>query len=405
VKATKPFGVPSQQVKPACVHFGTCGGCDLQDIAYDEQLRQKRQRVVVCLDGLVAADRVAPCVASSDPDAAWGFRRKAHFVFTDQSGQLALAHHAKGGRSLVRVRECPAHAPEGNRIAEALRAALDASGVKAHPQGPLRHIVVRALRSGGPAVVTLVVTRDGDPRVRRAVGRFLDAQPGRVSIYINVNDARSSYLFGEETRHVAGPKRAVERVNGVDYLISATSFFQTNVDAAESVVKLVVEGLGRAHPGDAAVDLYAGVGLFALQLVRAGYKVLAVEENPSAVADGIASLHENGILASRCRYVRSPVRRVDAWSRNLPSGPVAALVLDPPRTGVGPALLREILTTTAPVRVAYVSCDPESLARDLAALSAARGRSLYHVDSVIPVDMFPQTEHVETVVRMTRRET
>jgi 23S rRNA (uracil-5-)-methyltransferase RumA len=390
-------------VTAACAHFGVCGGCDLQDVAYPDQLRLKRERVVDALKGIVPADRIRPCLAADIAGAPWGLRRKVHFAFSERRGHLCLAHHARGGRSLVTVRECPVHAPEGNRLAEAVRAQLDEAGVRAHPNGPLRHIVVRDLRSTWPAVVTLVVTEDGDPRVRRAVGRFLDAETRRVSVYVNVNDVDTPYVFGRETRHVAGPKRSVERVNGIDYRISATSFFQTNVDAAEILVQLVLDAAGGERRGGRAVDLYAGVGLFALQLVRAGYQVLAVEENPEAVADGMASLRDNDVPASRCRFVRSPVRRVDTWARDLPSGPIDALVLDPPRAGVGAPLLQQILERLTPKRVAYVSCDPDSLAQDLSAIrSGPRGRPHYVIESVQPVDMFPQTSHVEGVVALMR---
>jgi 23S rRNA (uracil1939-C5)-methyltransferase len=380
-----------------------CGGCDLQDVPYPQQLAQKRDRLVGLLKGLVPADRVRPTVAATGGDAPWGLRRKVHFVFTNQRGQLALAHHARGGRSLVSVRECPVHAPEGNRLAEAMRAALDSSGVRAYPQGPLRHIVVRVLRSGAAAIVTLVLTGEGDPRVRRAVGRFLDEEPGRVSVYVNVNDEDTPYIFGRQTRHVAGPKRSVERVNGIDYRISASSFFQTNVDAAERLVEHVLDAAGPVRPDARAVDLYAGAGLFSLQLARAGFRVLAVEENPDAIDDGIASLHDNGIGPSRCRFVRSPVRRVDAWAGRL-AGPLDALVLDPPRTGVGAPLLRQIFDRLAPKRVAYVSCDPDSLARDLAIVgSSSRRPAAYGIDWVQPVDMFPETNHIEAVVALTRQ--
>jgi 23S rRNA (uracil1939-C5)-methyltransferase len=393
-------------VEPACRHFGTCGGCDLQDRAYADQLILKRDRLVELLEGLVPADRVRPCLGAEVPGAPWGLRRKVHFLFVQTHKGLQLAHHARGGRRPVVVAECPVHSPEGNRLAEALRAALDDAGVKAVPQGPVRHVVVRDLRTS-PAIVTLVVDRDGDPRVRRAVGKFIDGEHRRASVYLNVNDEDSPYIFGRETRHLAGPRRSSERVGGIDFTISATSFFQTNVDAAELLASLVVEPRDRPHRGARAVDLYAGVGLFALGLAKAGYQVLAVEENPAAIADGIASMRENQLSSARCRFVRSPVRKVDVWSRQLPPGPIDRLVLDPPRSGVGPQLLREVLAKLGPERVTYVSCDPESLAQDLTALTPTgrtRG-SGYEVLSVQPVDMFPQTTHIEAVIEIRRQAT
>jgi len=388
--------------EPRCAHFGPCGGCDLQDVTYSGQLKLKRERLVDALHGLVPAARIQPCLAADAPDAPWGLRRKVHFVLANAAGHLRLAHHGRQSRRTVTVDECPVHAPEGNRLPQELCRALDAAGARAFPDGPLRHIVVRHLRSGAPPIVTLVVDRDeNNPRVRRAVGRFLDEQRGRVSMHVNVNDADTSYIFGRQTRHVAGPKRSVERVNGLAYGISATSFFQTNVEAAELLVRLVLEGAGEARRGERAVDLYAGVGLFALQLARAGFRVLAVEENPSAIADGMASARENTIAPRQCQFVHAPVRRLESWSRHLRDERVDVLVLDPPRAGVGAGLFRDILSRTQPRRVVYVSCDPGSLVRDLAAIGSGKGRaSTYDVERVDPVDMFPQTTHVEAVVKI-----
>jgi 23S rRNA (uracil1939-C5)-methyltransferase len=222
-------------------------------------------------------------------------------------------------------------------------------------------------------------------------------------MYVNVNREETPYIFGRDTRHVAGPSRSLEQINGIDYLISATSFFQTNVDAAELLVRLVLEAAGTPRPGARAVDLFAGVGLFALQLARAGWQVLAVEENPSAISDGIASARENGLGSRRCQFLRLPVRRVEAWTRTLGNTPVDTLVLDPPRIGIGAALFRQILNRLQPRRVVYVSCDPASLASDLEALgSTHRASGRYAVESVRPVDMFPQTAHVEAVVKIER---
>jgi tRNA/tmRNA/rRNA uracil-C5-methylase (TrmA/RlmC/RlmD family) len=143
--------------------------------------------------------------------------------------------------------------------------------------------------------------------------------------------------------------------------------------------------------------------LFALQLAAAGHRVLAVEENPAAVADGLESQRALRIGASRCRFVRESVRRVTTWSRHV-RGTVDLVVLDPPRDGVGGELLRRILETLTPRQVAYVSCDPVSLARDLEALRSPGAALPYDIDVVEPVDMFPHTAHLETFAWIVRRE-
>jgi 23S rRNA (uracil1939-C5)-methyltransferase len=410
-----------------CRHFGSCGGCDILSTPYDDQLRLKRDRVVDCLRGLVALAPVGPCLdvrhpaRRGAPPAA--FRQKVHFVFMEADGRLHLAHYSAGGRDRVSIAECPAHAEEGNRLAWALREALEQAGLRAHPHGPLRDLLVRTFRAGPPSIVTLVVTDDAGPRLRRAVGRFLDEAGRRVSMFVSVNAADTPLVLGGRTRHIAGPRRGRERVAGIEYLLSASSFFQTNVDGADALVDWIMERLEGARPSRPSprsapwriVDLYAGVGLFALPLAQAGHRVVAVEENPDAVVDGLATLRRNGIPASRCRFVRSPVRRIETWA-SAARGPVDLVILDPPREGIGAELLARVLARVAPRFVAYVSCEPASLARDLAGVVAAvaddvvpdRARAVgpdshsYRVELVQPIDMFPHTRHVETLVWMAR---
>jgi 23S rRNA (uracil1939-C5)-methyltransferase len=175
------------------------------------------------------------------------------------------------------------------------------------------------------------------------------------------------------------------------FLISPTAFFQTNVKAAEILVRLVVD----AVPSTASVlDLYAGSGLFALPLARRGHKVIAVESNPVAVADGEASLRLNRVPADRCRFIAKPVGAV---TRRAIAA--AAVVLDPPREGCEAAVLDDVFARIRPATAVYVSCNPDTLARDL----KRAVRHGYQIESLQPVDMFPHTPHIETVVVTKRK--
>ena len=174
-------------------------------------------------------------------------------------------------------------------------------------------------------------------------------------------------------------------------LMSPTAFFQTNVDAAELLVRLVVAALSEETR---VLDLYAGSGLFAIPLASAGHEVLAIEENRVAVADGEAAVKLNDAARRRCRFLS---RRVEAA---LPSiREAGAVVLDPPREGCSPSVLREIFGRLKPRRAVYVSCNPEALARELRPICG----SGYRVVSLQPVDMFPHTAHIETVAVMVPR--
>jgi 23S rRNA (uracil1939-C5)-methyltransferase len=213
-----------------------------------------------------------------------------------------------------------------------------------------------------------------------------------TGLHLNIHPRQDGFIFGRETRCVSGPSRLREQVAGTSFLISPTAFFQTNVHAAEVLVKLVLD----AVPADAQVlDLYAGGGLFALPLARRGHRVVAVETDRAAIADGDASARLNRIGSDRCRFIARPVESALASIRHAD-----AVVLDPPREGCAQGVVEDILGRLRPHRAVYVSCNPEALARDLQVASSFP----YRIDSVQPVDMFPHTAHVETVVTLTNRE-
>ena len=205
-------------------------------------------------------------------------------------------------------------------------------------------------------------------------------------LHLNVHQRDDGMIFGAATRKLRGIDRLREDVAGVSFLISPTAFFQTNVAAAELLVRLVLE----AVPADVPVlDLYAGAGLFALTLAKRGHTVTAVEESREAVADGQASQRLNHIPEGRCRWIAAPV---EASVKKLRAA--GAVILDPPREGCAPGVLDRVFGERAPLMAVYVSCNPETLGRDLRAV-VQHG---YRVESVQPVDMFPHTPHIETVV-------
>jgi 23S rRNA (uracil1939-C5)-methyltransferase len=404
------------RVEPRCAHFGPCGGCAWQHIAYSEQLRLKTALVERLVRAAVpTAPAVRPALsvhaATGDltSDAPWGYRQKVHFVFASArdhgarraGGALMMGHYARGSRRVVPVHECPVHDERGNALAFQLAASLRSAGVEAAnttaaprarrstPGGVLRSLAIRVALHTRELMTTLVVADDRDKRLRHATRRAIEASGASTSLHVNLHPKGDRFIFGTETRHISGQGRLREEIDGTAFLISPTAFFQTNVRAAELLVRLVQAAI----PADATVlDLYAGAGLFALPLARAGHRVTAVEENRAAVADGIASLRFNQLADERCRFIAQPVETA------LRRSPTAdAIVIDPPRSGCSSSVLEELCRGTAP-RLIYVSCNPEALARDLSTLT----RGGFRIDSLQPVDMFPHTAHVETVSVLTR---
>ena len=187
-----------------------------------------------------------------------------------------------------------------------------------------------------------------------------------------------------------------EEIAGLGYLVSPTAFFQTNVGAAETMVRLVLE---HTRGADRILDLYAGAGLFALALAKRGANVTAVEEHAQAAADGEASRRLNRISEASCRFVRARVEDIAAGARRrLVLTSPDAVVLDPPRQGCAAPVIDWIVRALRPSRIVYSSCNPDALAVDLKAFVAGN----YGISLVQPVDMFPHTAHVETVAVLER---
>lgn len=384
------------RVTPRCAHAGACGGCTLQHLSYREQLRSKR----AMLDGLVRAAvpaappsrEVIPTVPLDDP---WHYRQKVHFVFGRARGSpLAIGHYARRSRTLVAVRECPVHDERGNTLAFALKARYERMRIETVSSargGVLRSVAIRVGRRTAETSATVIVAANTDTRLRAATRQWLESDAAPTSVHVNVHDGSDPFIFGRQTRRIRGTERLREEVAGLSFLISPTAFFQTNVAAADILVRLVLDAV---PAGARVLDLYAGIGLFALPLARAGHTVTAIEGNRAAVADGLVSLHLNRLPPERCRFVARPVEEALA---NVRAADV--VVLDPPRAGCSAQLLEDVFGRLRPLRAIYVSCNPGALARDLRTITSLG----YAIDVIQPVDMFPHTGHVETVVTISRQ--
>lgn len=392
------------RVSPGCAHFGPdtegglpCGGCSWQHIAYREQLRLKTARLERLLAAARVQARVQPMKAATSLDAPWGFRQKVHFHVgggVRPGPPLHLGHYARGSRRLVPVDDCPVHDPRGNAIAFAACRAFKRGKVQAEgdrSSGVLQALAVRVARGSEEAQVTLVAGDESDAALRSATRAFISASTEQTSFHLNVHPDDDGFIFGPQTRRLAGPERLREHVLDTDYLVSPTAFFQTNVAAAELLVREVL-GLVPASPSR-VLDLYAGAGLFAIPLARAGHTVTAVEENRRAVGDGEVSARLNRVPPERLRFV---VKRTEDALRGL-SG-IDAAVMDPPREGCAPSVIATVFGRIRPATVVYVSCNPDALAQDLRAI-VQHG---YHVGTIVPIDMFPHSPHIEAVVALTR---
>ncbi len=378
-----------------CRHFGICGGCSLQHLSYAEQLRKKEEALRARFPDLPFA---TPLFLPFDEGnrTPWAFRQKVSFVFGSGPGGkgLIMGHYEQGSRRIVPVEECPVHSTRGNRIAFALRDLLSRAGISAAGpslKGILRHLIIRTTVDDREAVAVLVVTRN-DKSLRKPVRALLSSNDRPDGFFINIHDEPGPFMVGPQTIRIEGRSHVRETVGGLSYLISPTAFFQTNVRAAavlQRTVTRAVEGSERV------LDLYCGSGLFTLPIASVGAYVVGIEENRQAIQDAQGNLRLNRIPEERIRFT---ARRVEEALARLSREKWDAVVLDPPRQGCPVPVLTTVFEKIAPVKAVYVSCNPDALAAELPIILA----SGYRAEAVNAVDMFPHTDHIETVVQLHR---
>ncbi|HEX4445789.1 MAG TPA: methyltransferase domain-containing protein [Polyangiaceae bacterium] len=395
-----------------CDHGDRCGGCPLLGRPYEDQLIRKHARVAEAMGRYpsLAALAVAP-VTPADPVV--GYRTRAKLM-VGPDGSIGL-FAAGGGHQVVDIPRCrvvaPALAVVADRLRERVRADAQSGGAlapfDAEKTGALRAVDLREVREGPDAtsarvLVTFVVerarARDLAP-LRAAAGALLAAEPLVVGVAANLHEGKTPQVLGAETVTLAGAARAADRVGRSRHLATFGSFVQAHRGQTERVHELLAGGIAsmRTISGPPRVlDLYGGSGAIALALAAAGARVTLVESFAPAVAQAAAAAQEQGLTidavcadVAEALVARAP--KADAPER------FDAVVVNPPRRGTTPKV-REALARLEPSLVAYVSCDPDTLARDLAHLA----RLGYAAGAVQPIDMIPLTDEVETVALLAR---
>lgn len=370
------------RVRPQCACAGECGGCPWAHLSYEAQLAAKRDGVVAALVRTAgfseddARATVAPCISS---ERRWGYRNKLELAAgEDAAGRLRLGFARKGSHDLVTPPSCPVAASPACKAPKALQGALRFLS-QGQGLGVFRVGVRASLRTGDVEVA--LWTRPGAFPRAQAARTLGDAVRATSIVRVLAEPGKERKVKGVEV--LAGKGHWDEEMGGCSFSVSAPSFFQVNTEQAERLVDAVLDGLGDVS-GALVADLYAGGGTFSLPLAKAGAEVLAVEAASSSVRD----LRRN----AKRNHAGIGITGGDAL-RELPRlGGLDALVVDPPRAGLAQGAA-EAIAAASPGRVAYVSCDPATWARDVARLEGVG----YRLARAQPVDLFPQTFHVETV--------
>jgi len=320
-------------------------------------------------------------------EAPWHFRQKVAFVF---GPGLMMGHYECGSHRIVRIEECLVHSARGNRIAFALCEHLVNARIDWRL---LRHLIIRTTEDDREAVAMLVVARN-DKSLRKPVRALLESDERPDGFFINIHDGPGPFMIGPETIHIEGRRHVRETIGGMSYRISPEAFSQTNVRAAAVLQRCVIEGVRGA---ERVLDLYCGSGLFSLPLAATGARVLGIDENRQAVRDAQTNVRVNRIPDGGVRFTAARVE--DGLARSARE-PWEAVILDPPRQGCPKPILSAVFERIAPSRAVSVSCNPDMLAAELPAILSAG----YRIERIEAVDMFPHTDHIETVVRLIRKD-
>jgi 23S rRNA (uracil1939-C5)-methyltransferase len=364
---------------PACPYFGVCGGCDYQHIPYELQLRYKSEILRETLSRLGRVQWEGPIVPHASPP--FGYRNRVQWkIARAESGSLEIGYFQAGSQKLCAIRQCPIASPGLNVALGAIVNLLQSGKLPAE----LREIEAFVDQDDNQLLLNLALdTADG------AVGAITEllrsALPAAGTLLIH--DRRSDRF------ELSGPGHISYRVGNHNYRIGHLSFFQVNRFLLDELVRAVVaETRGRL-----ALDLFAGVGLFSVPLANRFERLIAVESNVAAVRDLEANLQASGAASPNLRHTT-----VEAFLEHWHDRP-DLVVLDPPRTGVAARALSRLIKI-APQEIVYLSCDPATLARDLAILAGdTQNPGAYRISEVHLVDIFPQTYHIEALVRLSRR--
>lgn len=385
------------EIEPSCSEFGRCGGCSFQNISYEKQLELKENHVRSLLDRAEIRYEEFKSILPSPVEKE--YRNKMEFSFGDmeKGGELCLGLHEKGKHhNIVPTRNCEIVDSDYRLI---LSATLDYFIEKSVPhynkrtrEGILRHLVIRKAVYTGEILINLVTRGNDVIDMNDYVKMILDLKTdGNVTGIINtINNSFSDAVVADEVRIEYGRDYITEKCLGLDFRISAFSFFQTNTRGSEVLYSVVRDFLGEKKR-KSILDLYCGTGTITQIVSPMAENVIGIEIVKEAIAAAKENAKLNGI--SNCRFICGDVlNEVDRLEYEYD-----AIILDPPRAGIHPKAINKIISFS-PDTFVYVSCVPTSLIRDLPVFT----ESGYEIKMVQPVDMFPQTGHVETVVLMSR---
>lgn len=404
IKVKKNFGfgklmeiqnASPERVEPPCPVYVACGGCQLQHMSYNMQLNMKHNQVKNVLKKIGHMENVPvhETLGMTDP---WRYRNKIQIPVGERNGGLITGFYQKRSHRIIEGQEsCIIQDEINDRMVGAVRRIAEKLGISAYNEetgrGDLRHIMVRTGQNTNETMIVLVTRVEKLPQMDKLIDELQETYPHIKSIVQNINKEKTNVILGRKTKVIWGSEYIYDTIGDIKFAISAKSFYQVNPSQTKQLYDKALE-YANLTGEETVIDAYSGIGTISLFLARKAKKVYGVEIVPEAIADAKENARLNHI--ENAEFHVGEAEKVMPWWSAQGLRP-DVIVVDPPRKGCGEELL-EAMLTMKPKRIVYVSCNPSTLARDLRILEDGG----YETKQVQPVDMFPQTNHVECVAEV-----
>lgn len=379
--------------KKICKAAKKCGGCSYQGMTYGEQLAKKQKQVSILLKKF---GKLEPIIGMENP---YYYRNKVHSVFDrDRKGNVICGNYEARTHKVVPIEECLIEDKKCQEIIRAIRDMLKSFKIKTYDEdtgyGLLRHVLVRRAFATGEIMVVLVIGSPVFPSKNNFVKALRKQFPEISTVILNINDKKTSMVLGERDIVIYGKGFIRDTLCGCTFRISPQSFYQVNPVQTEVLYGKAMEFAGLTGK-ERVIDAYCGIGTIGLVAAKHAREVIGIELNKDAVRDAKVNARENKITNARF-YQGDAGQFMEAMAAN---GEHADLVfMDPPRSGSDRKFLSSVITLN-PAKIVYISCGPDTLARDLEYLT----KHGYEVKKMQAVDMFGFTEHVESIVKLVRK--
>ena len=395
-KISKIIEASPERVQPACPIYYNCGGCQLQHLSYEGQLRVKKQQVydAVTRIGKQEGMLIHDTLGAENP---WNYRNKMQFPIGSVKGKITIGCYAQGTHEIIDTDDCRIQKEGNNEIVRAVREVVTKLRIPVYDEdrhtGVLRHVVGRVGKNGDIMLVLVTAVKELQ-RTRELIRLLRTHLPKLVSLQQNVQTYRNNVIMGRDTVLLWGKPTILDAIGPFSFHISPRSFFQVNTAQASVLYSKALEYAGLTGR-QVVLDAYCGTGTITLFLAQKAYKVYGIEIVKPAILDAQKNARANHIKNAEFIVGDAGIVMPRLYKQGIRPD---VIVVDPPRAGCTPTVL-ETFANMKPERIVYVSCNPASLARDIGILDGLG----YKVQEIQPVDMFSQTSHVESIALLQRK--